>query len=154
MADCAFCVAGLKIPEYDFSEDQKEIDELFDPLIQQADEMAQQATKRLGEIKNELKALEAERVSWPLTCQLSPAYATAHHPQHRGALAAANSPSVMGSCTPQQPKICSCMLRTPEGPWLHACLPVLTSGIICHLYLSGWLIQPPCIQSNRERQTV
>ena len=46
--------------------DQKEIDELFDPLIQQADEMAQQATKRLGEIKNELKALDAERVSLPL----------------------------------------------------------------------------------------
>ena len=59
------CVAGLKIPKYDFSADTKEIDELFDPLIQQADEMAQQATKRLGEIKNELKALDAERVSSP-----------------------------------------------------------------------------------------
>ena len=55
--------AGLKIPDYDFAADKKEISELFDPIIKQADDMAQQATKRLSEIKEEMKRLDAERVS-------------------------------------------------------------------------------------------
>ena len=56
-------MAGLKVPDYDFATDRKEIDELFDPLIKQADEMGAQASKRLAEIKNEMKALDEEKVA-------------------------------------------------------------------------------------------
>ena len=54
--------AGMKIPDYDFAADRKEISDLFDPLIKQAEEMGQQAETRLAEIKNEMKALDEERV--------------------------------------------------------------------------------------------
>ena len=54
--------ADLEFPEYDIAKDLQAVDDTFQPIIKQAEELAAFSQKRLKEIAEEIKTVKAEQV--------------------------------------------------------------------------------------------